>query len=316
MKFISVGVLAVFALIAVSVGSSGVSIFSSDETARAILINIRIPRAVFAISAGAILGLSGSVFQLVLKNPLADSFTTGTASCSALGAVAGIALGLPLFLIPPVAAVCGILGLFAVYSLSMSRGTVNPVTMILAGIVVNIIASSGIGFIKFMFEDSLSSIVFWLMGGFFSADYVKISVLSSVFAIGFIYFLSQGRMLNLLALDEFTAMSSGINVKKIRRTAFIISTIMVAVTVSYTGLIGFVGLIVPHIARSMFGSSMSDNIFYSSVFGAVMLLVGDILSRVIIPGGSELPVGIITAVLGGGFFLYLLKTKRERLWSD
>jgi iron complex transport system permease protein len=212
------------------------------------------------------------------------------------------------------ALVTGLSGLLIVYFLSTDKGIVNPVTMILAGVVLNIVASSIIGFTKYYFEESLSSIVYWLMGGFHLITPFKIIFVLAVFFLVYFLFAFKSEKLNLLALDDYSAQTSGINVKKERITAFVFSTLLVAVSVSYTGLIGFVGLIVPHIARSFFGSNMKNNLFYSSVLGAILLMLSDSVSRVIIPGGAELPVGIITAVLGGVFFLYILGMKKTSVW--
>jgi len=287
-----------------------------NDLQKDIFFSLRIPRALFSAVTGAMLGLSGSVYQLVLRNPLADSFTTGAASSSALGAVVAIAIGVPVNLISPFALITGFTGLYAVYKLSSRNGFINPVTMILAGVILNIVASSIIGFTKFYFEDSLSSIVFWLMGGFFMVGYEKLIVASVVLIIAFVLLILRSERLNILALDEYSAATGGINVRKERVTAFFIATVLVAVSVSYTGLIGFVGLIVPHFARSLFGSSMKNNMIFSMILGASLLSLADGVSRTIIPGGTELPVGIITSVIGGVFFLYILSKRRGYVWGD
>lgn len=297
------------------VGSTAINPLDLSAVDKDILLSLRLPRVLFSAVIGAMLGLSGAVYQLTLKNPLADSFTTGAASSSALGAVLGIALGLPLPLVPLAAMVTGLGGLMLVYHLSRTDGVINPVTMILAGIVMNIVASAVISFAKFYFEDSLSSIVFWLMGGFFIVDWTKLLVCLTVFALTFILFSRSALQLNLLTLDEHSAQSLGVNVHRLRSVSFVAATALVAVAVSHTGIIGFVGLIVPHVARSLFGSDMKQNLLYSSLLGALLLTAADTLARIIIPGGAELPVGIITALLGGLFFLYLLQTRRERFWN-
>jgi len=298
------------------VGSTAMNPLDLSAVDKDILFSLRLPRVLFSAVIGAMLGLSGAVYQLTLKNPLADSFTTGAASSSALGAVLGIALGIPLPLVPLAAMITGLGGLMLVYHLSRTDGVINPVTMILAGIVMNIVASAVISFSKFYFEDSLSSIVFWLMGGFFIVDWGKLFVCLLVFCLAFILFTRRSLQLNLLTLDEHSAQSLGVNVHRLRSICFVAATALVAVAVSHTGIIGFVGLIVPHVARSLFGSDMRQNLLYSSLLGALLLTAADTLARIIIPGGAELPVGIITALLGGLFFLYLLQTRRERFWND
>ncbi len=288
--------------------------FHLTSQALSILWDFRLPRVTFALVNGAMLGLSGSIYQLVLRNPLADGFTTGTASASALGAVLAISLGLPAFMVPLPALMGGLLGLVFLYRLSLKDGIVSPVTMILAGIVVNIIASSGIGFLKYLFEESISAVVFWLMGGFYLVSWGKVAICLLILAGVFGYCLLNAISFNLLALDRLSAASSGIDVDRLRRLLFVLATALVALSVSFTGIIGFVGLIVPHLARALFGSDMRNNIYYSTVIGAMLLVAADALSRVVVPQGSELPVGIITSIAGGSFFLWLLFKRREELW--
>lgn len=280
-----------------------------------ILLQLRVPRVLFAAVIGAMLGISGSIYQLTLKNPLADSFTTGAASSSALGAVLAISLGVPGNWISVCAFATGMGGLMAVYKLSQNQGRINPITMILAGVVMNIVASAVISFSKYYFEDSLNAIVYWLMGGIFLVTWDRLLLCGVLFTVTYFFLQRRSMELNILALDEQSAQSLGVNVQRLRAIAFVLSTLLVAVAVSFSGIIGFVGLIVPHISRSLFGSDMKHNLFYSSVLGSALLVASDAISRVIIPGGAELPVGIITAVLGGLFFFYLLQSRREHFWN-
>jgi len=316
LKLLWILILVAVSAAALFVGSTDITQFRTDEVQRDILLNMRAPRVVFAGLTGAMLGLSGSVYQLVLRNPLADSFTTGAASSAALGAVIAIALGLPAHLASPVALFTGLGGLMLVYSVSYRRSGISPITMILAGVVLNIVASSVIGFVKFFFEESLTSIVFWLMGGFYMITWAKTAFAASVLILCTAYFLFRARPLNILALDEMSAETSGVNVQSERMRAFVFSTALVAVSVSFTGLIGFVGLIVPHIARSFYGSDVRQGIFYSSVFGALLMITADAVARTVIPNGAELPVGIVTAVLGGMFFFYILRSRQAEIWHD
>lgn len=301
-------------LIALFSGATAINPLDMSGIEADILLGLRLPRVLFSAVIGAMLALSGSIYQLTLKNPLADSFTTGTASSAALGAVLGIACGLPVPLVPVLALFTGLAGLMLVYRLSLSEGVINPVTMILAGVVVNIVASAVISFSKFYFEESLSSIVFWLMGGFFVVDWTRLLVCALLLAGSFVLLLRAGLQLNLLAFDEASARTMGVDVPRLRRFSFVLATLLVAVAVSHTGIIGFVGLITPHIARSLYGSDMRRNLTASTLMGAILLVLADAGARAIIPGGAELPVGILTALLGGVFFLYLLRTRRERLW--
>ncbi|MDB1125241.1 iron ABC transporter permease [Vibrio sp. kj40-1] len=143
----------------------------------------------------------------------------------------------------------------------------------------------------------------------------RVTACVALFGAVFTYLHRNSMKLNVLALDEHSAQSLGINVNQLRTIVFVLSTLLVSVAVSFSGIIGFVGLIVPHISRSLFGSDMKNNMFYSSLFGAFLLMSSDTLSRVIIPGGAELPVGILTAIFGGVFFFYLLKRRRDHFWN-
>ncbi|PSW06594.1 FecCD family ABC transporter permease [Photobacterium lipolyticum] len=308
-------IFVVSALVFMLIGPNWINPQNMSAMELSILTELRVPRVLFSAIIGAMLGLSGSIYQLTLKNPLADSFTTGAASSSALGAVLAIAIGVPVHFISVFAFVTGMAGLMMVYRLSLTNGRINPITMILAGVVMNVVASAVISFSKYYFEDSLNSIVYWLMGGIFMVSWDRLAISVVIFALTFIFLHRQSMKLNILALDEHSAQSLGVNVHLLRSVVFVLSTLLVSVAVSFSGIIGFVGLIVPHVSRSLFGSDMKQNIFYSSLFGSFLLMASDTLSRVIIPGGAELPVGIITAVSGGLFFFYLLQTRRERFWN-
>ncbi len=290
---------------AVSFNSSNISL----------IIHLRIPRIIIAFLIGGMLGLSGALFQLVLKNPLADGFTTGVASSSALGAVIAISLGFPVSLTPILSFLFGFLGLYIVYKIATNSSGLNSVTLILAGIVINIISSSIISFLKFYFDESVGSIVFWLMGGFYQFDYTKIIILFVFLAISFIFFFKNGIKLNVLAFDEISASNMGINFKFYKNITFMAAALLTALAVSFSGIIAFVGLIVPHIVRALIGSNMKKVVLYSTIFGANLTVLSDTLSRSIIPSGAELPVGIVTSILGGFFFIYMLLKRRDKIWN-
>jgi iron complex transport system permease protein len=287
--------------------------FNSDNMD--IILKLRLPRIIMAFIIGGALGMSGALFQLVLKNPLADGFTTGVASSSALGAVVAISIGFPVFLIPVIAFVSGMTGLAIVYKISKKSSGLNSVTLILAGIVLNIITSSIISFLKYYFDESVGTIVFWLMGGFYQFDITKILIVLFVTLFFFIFFFKNGLKLNVLSFDDITASNMGINHKFFKQVVFVGAAFLTAISVSFSGIIAFVGLIVPHIVRGVFGSNMKKVILYSTIFGADLTLISDTVSRSIIPSGAELPVGIITSIVGGGFFIYILLKKRERIWN-
>ncbi len=296
------------------IGSVRINPFHIGSDEIYILKTFRLPRVTFALMNGALLGVSGSIYQLILRNPLADGFTTGAAGSAAVGAVIAISLGLSIGYVSFVSLLSGLLGLFLVYKISSRGGIINPVTMILSGVVVNIISSSIIGFLKYTFEESIAAMVFWLMGGFYDVTYPKILFVFSVFVAGFFFLLIQGESLDILSFDDLSAKSMGVDVDRLRLVLFVVSTLFVAVSVSFCGIIGFVGLIVPHIVRALWGARMKDNLIFSASLGAALLCLSDAFSRSIIPFGGELPVGIVTSTLGGVFFLYLLMKRQRELW--
>jgi len=306
--FILIITLAVF-VFSLSCGAVGWTQLDVD-----MFLNIRLPRVIMAFLVGSMLAQSGALLQLLLRNPLADGFTTGIASAAALGAVLGMVLGLSFVFIPVVALVFALVGLGIIFHLGRADKTFHFTTIILAGIVLNIICSAIISFLKYYFDESLGAVVFWLMGGFYGITYAKIIFVTVVACIGFIWSYSQASTLNILAFDDLSANSLGVDVKKERKKFFVLAAILTAVTVSVSGIIGFVGLIVPHLVRGIFGPDMNTNILYSSLIGANFLLLADTLSRIIIPSGAELPVGVMTAFIGGVFFVFLLKYKVKQIW--
>jgi iron complex transport system permease protein len=312
----SVSLLVVITVLAVSKGAVEIHLLEMTDVERDILFYVRIPRVLLAGLVGASLVLSGTLFQYVMKNPLADSFTTGVSASSAMGAVVAIMLGfgaiLPLF-----ALAGGLTGLLAVYKISSVRGRVQPITMLLAGIVISTFASAVISLMKFMSDDAVSSIIFWLMGGFQSASLGKVMILAGVLIISFLVIRKDYLSLDIICFDDTTASSSGVNVARLRRKAFFIAALLTAFSVGYAGIIGFVGLVVPHVVRLLKYVKAAELIPLSLLCGAFFMILNDLIARTVLSGGQELPVGIITSSIGGIFFLYLLiKRKKELFYFD
>lgn len=297
-------------------GTVHLNFYHLSPLEKEIFFSVRLPRVLMAGLVGAALALSGVLFQYVMRNPLADSFTTGVSSSSALGGVLAILLGLGHFL-SCFALATGLLGLVVVYRISSYQGQVQPITMLLAGIVINTLASALISLIKYLSDDSVSSIVFWLMGSFQWASFQKIVVLGVVLIITFGLLCRDYLALDIFCFDDQTALTSGLSVYALRRRLFFLATLLTAVSVAYTGIIGFVGLIVPHLIRLGGFVRASELIPLSLIFGAGFMMLNDLLARTILPQGQELPVGVITSILGGLFFLnILLKKKKELYYFD
>ncbi len=308
--------LIIIALIALMNGAVDIDLMNMSPIEREILLSVRGPRVLLAGLVGASLAFSGALFQYVMKNPLADSFTTGVSSSSAMGAVLAIMVGF-VGLIPIFSLLGGLIGLYAVYRISSVKGSVRPITMLLAGIVIHTFAAAVISLMKFISDDSVASIIFWLMGGFQAASLnnTLIMVVTLLFSIGVLSreFLS----LDIISFDDTTAVSSGVDVDRLRRKVFFIAALLTAISVGYAGIIGFVGLIIPHMARLLRFVKAADLIPISLLSGAAFMIFNDLVARTVLSDGRELSVGIITSFIGGLFFFYLLiKRKKELDYFD
>src|SRR6266852_3037038 len=313
-------VLAVSALISLWAGYRRMDLATlrDDDVARAIFFRLRVPRVVMAGLVGATLAVVGAALQALFRNPLADPFTLGVSGGAALGASMAIALGLGLsFAGVPlifIAAFTGAgLSVFLVYRLAHSGGGVMlPGALLLAGVVLNLCASAGVLVIQYLASYGRAlQILRWLIG---SLDVVGFDLIWKmlVFLIpGWLVLVAHSRDLHLLATGESeSAASLGVDVRRTERMVFLASSLIVAVTVSVGGAIGFVGLIVPHAARLIFGQDVRMLLPASFLLGAAFLILADTLARVAISPG-ELPVGAITALLGGPVFLLLLKRQQR-----
>ncbi|MCP4669592.1 MAG: iron ABC transporter permease, partial [Deltaproteobacteria bacterium] len=289
-------------------GGSGVT-----ETARLIILNIRLPRVILAGLVGFSLSLGGVVFQALLRNPLADPFILGVSSGGAFGAVLGIVLGLGFaFGIPLISFGGALLTISLVMVVGRRRMGMESSTIILAGVIINAFFTAIIMFfIATAADDRLHTMLFWLYGDLsrsgFRESFVIGPVVLAAFAI--LYFFS--RHFNLITAGEETALQLGVDVERAKMICFLVVSLMVGLVVSFSGLIGFVGLIVPHLGRMIFRSDHRLLIPVSALGGAIFLIAADTLSRTVI-SPSELPVGVVTAFVGAPFFIYLLMTRGSR----
>ncbi len=308
--------LIVATVFAVSIGAVKLPLFNMTTVEKNIFFNVRLPRVLLAGLVGAALVMSGALFQYVMKNPLADSFTTGTSASSAMGAVIAIMLGLEK-LIPLFALAGGLTGLTAVYKISSVRNRIQPVTMLLAGIVISTFASATISFMKYLSDDAVSSIIFWLMGGFSSASISKVIILAIAIIGSYLSIRSDFLSLDIICFDDMTAEASGVNVARLRRKIFFIASLLTAFSVGYAGIIGFAGLVIPHIIRLLRMVKAAELLPMSLIGGGLFMITNDLIARTILSEGQELPVGILTSFIGGIFFLTLLiKRKKELFYFD
>lgn len=289
-------------------------------TTREIFLNIRLPRVFLAAMVGAALSVSGATFQALFRNPLADPYIIGVSSGAALGAalaiVSGFSLGWAGFgAVPLTAFVGGLAAIMLVYQLSRQGGFIPVMTLLLAGIAVNAFLSALVSLFVYFAGEHLHQIVFWMMGGLGGArwSYVRVMLPYILVGFGIIYFFA--RELNVLLLGEDTALYLGINVEKVKIIFLTAASLLVSASVSTSGIIGFVGLVVPHMLRLVAGPDHRFLLPASALAGAILMTGADTLSRTVI-APMELPVGIITALLGAPFFLYLLrKRKKMRYFS-
>ena len=277
-----------------------------------IIFSVRLPRIIFAGIVGASLSLGGVVFQALLRNPLADPYVLGISGGSALGAIIGILIGAGSFYlgVPLLAFLGALFTVFLVFIVSGgTRGALLDNSLLLSGVVVNAFFSAAILFLLSIANSmELHSITFWLMGDLSRASLKEITVAAVCLLIGFVLLYRQATKLNLIVQGEETALQLGINVEITRQWILIVTSLITAVAVSLAGIIGFVGIMVPHMMRLVFGSDHRLLMPASVLFGASFLVAADTVARVVL-APAELPVGVITALCGAPYFIFLLKRK-------
>ncbi len=284
-----------------------------------IILQIRLPRIIAGVVVGAALAASGVVYQGVFKNPMADSYLLGVSAGAALGASLSIVFGAGFSIfglgLLQVAAFLGALSaMFLVYNLARVGSKVPITTLLLCGIAVNFFLYAIVALLQVIAGDQLHSIVFWLIGGFSNVAWPHIWSVLPFITIGTVAAYFYARDLNLLALGEETAQNLGVNVERVKTILLVFASMVTAAAVSICGLIGFVGLMIPHITRLVIGPDHRILFPASMITGAIFLVICDAVARVIAtPFAStlELPVGIITMLTGGPFFIILLRKKKK-----
>jgi iron complex transport system permease protein len=284
---------------------------SLSPTEEVILFSIRLPRIVFAGIVGAALSVAGVVFQALLRNPLADPYILGISGGSAVGAIIGIILGADFFPfgIPGLAFTGALLTIFLVFGVAVIKRELPSDTLLLSGVIVNTFFMAMIMLLISMSSNTqLHSIFFWLMGDFSLVERGDILFIGLCLLSGFLIIYSYARPLNLIVVGEETAMQLGVPVRRIKILLFVIASFITAVTVSVSGTIGFVGLIIPHMMRMLFGADHRVLLPASLLFGGAFTIAADTIARSVM-APSELPVGVVTAICGAPYFIYLLRKK-------
>lgn len=278
-----------------------------------IVMNLRLPRVLLAAFIGGGLATAGTAFQGMFRNPLADPFVVGASGGAALGATLAIAFGLSIniagFSAVPITAFFGsIAAVFLVYLIAESGNNTSTISLLLAGTALSTILSSAVSLIMLLSDRTLHETYTWLLGGLSGRSWNDLTSTAPFIILGTLALWLMSRPLDALASGEKTAISLGLPVKKTRALIVLMASLTTAAAVAAGGIIGFVGLVAPHIARIFFGSAHRRLIPASMITGAILLMLADIISRTIV-APMELPAGIITSITGGIFFLYLLKAK-------
>jgi iron complex transport system permease protein len=289
----------------------------APDAARDIVLRIRLPRVALAVLVGASLSVSGVLFQALLRNPLADPYVLGVSGGAALGGIAVLALGGALGLgagaVPPAAFAGALLTLALLYALAGGRTRLEPTRLLLTGVVFNAFASAAIVFLASLAGLVEGARIFWfLVGSLSAAGAEALGAVAAFLALGLLCALPLARGLNLLALGEESAEQLGVPVEVVRRVLLVSTSLMVGAAVAVAGLVGFVGLIVPHGLRLLLGPDHRLLLPASALGGGAFLVLCDGLARALLPG-RELPVGAVTALAGGPLFLVLLRRQQRRL---
>ncbi|QOV38754.1 iron ABC transporter permease [Streptomyces ferrugineus] len=287
----------------------------SDRVAESVLWNVRFPRIVLALLIGASLGCAGALMQGVFGNPLAEPGVIGVSSGAAVGAVGAIALNagfLGTWTVSAFAFVSGLATVLLVYVMARSGGRTEVVTLILTGIAVNAFGGAVIGlFLFFADAAAIQQITFWQLGSLSQATWPKALAVLPCAALGLAVAPLYARRLDLLALGEGPARHLGVDVERLRIVLVLVIALLTAAAVSVSGIIGFVGLVVPHLLRMAAGPGHRFLVPGSALLGAVVLLAADLVARTV-AAPAELPLGVLTALLGSPFFFWLLRRTRRR----
>jgi iron complex transport system permease protein len=284
----------------------------SDSILYSIIWRIRFPRVLLAAIVGATLSLGGLVFQALLRNPLAEPFILGISGGSAIGAIIGILLGLSRFPGICFTSFLGSLGTLAlILVMSTGKSILRKDALLLSGVMVNAFCSAIIMFLVSITQDArLHNIIFWLMGDLSAADLPQVVILGAILIPCFIMVFVFSHAMNLLMMGKDMARTMGINIKAVTLALLVVTSFMVSVTVSFSGLVGFVGLVIPHLLRLVLGPDHRSLVPACLFGGAAYLVLCDLLARTL-PQQGEMPAGVITALIGAPLFIILLKKSRK-----
>ncbi len=296
-------------------GATGQLGEAPNSVAATIVWRIRLPRVLLAALVGGSLALSGAAFQGLFRNPLADPYLLGVASGAGFGAALTLIFApvvplLAMLGVPLVSFVFGLLSVVAVVLLARQGRTIPMVSLILAGVVLGSSFSAATSFVMLLDRELAANVLAWLLGSFGFASWANIAAILPFVLVAGVATLAASRALNVLQLGDEAALHLGLPVETVKFALIGVATLATAAAVSVSGIIGFVGLMVPHAVRLAFGPDHRTLIPLSALWGALFMVLADLLARTII-APAEIPVGVITALVGGPFFLYLLRRERR-----
>jgi iron complex transport system permease protein len=280
-----------------------------------IILEIRLPRVILAGLVGAALGTAGATYQGLFRNPLADPYLIGVAQGASLGAVIGFLLPttwhiLGVGIVPLFAFAGALVSTAIVYGLSRVGKTLPVTTLILAGVALGALLGSIVSYLIISSGEKMHGIIFWLMGSFSLSQWADVELVLPYVVIGIGVILLYARPLNVMQLDEEQAQQLGINVERLKLVLLIAATLITAAAVSFVGTIGFVGIIIPHAVRLIWGADHRFLLPLSVLSGAIFLILADLIARTA-QAPAEIPIGVITALCGAPFFLYLLRRRKR-----
>jgi iron complex transport system permease protein len=293
--------------------AAGIAGHAPNTVAGIIVWQIRLPRVLLAAVVGAALTTAGSVVQVLVRNALADPFLLGVSSGASVGATAVLLLGafasLGVWAISVGSVLGALAAMAAVFLVSRGRSSLSPTQLILCGVVMSALFESVTSFLIFRGNpQATQAVLFWLLGSFGQASWSQLPIAAVALAVAMMYLLAQGRTLNALAMGSEPAASLGVDVHRLRRNLFVVTSLMAGVAVAVSGIIGFVGLVVPHIVRLMVGSDHRRVLPTGVLFGASFMVLGDLLARTIV-APQEMPIGVITAFIGAPTLIVLIRRR-------
>lgn len=294
-----------------------IDISALDPSSALIILKIRLPRIVLAALIGMALSASGAVFQGIFKNPMADPYVLGVSSGAAVGAtaviLAGVGGSILGFSVLTIGAFVGAMATaLLVYSIARTGGKTPVITLLLAGIAVNFFLSAVISTAMAINKDQMERIIYWTMGSVATANWLKVLTTGIPVILGVILITFYARDLNAMSLGEDNARSLGIDSEKLKKRLLVLSSIVTASAVAVSGIIGFVGLVVPHVVRMATGPDHRTLLPFSTLAGAIFMILADTLSRTLV-APAEMPLGVITSLFGAPYFLLLLYRGKSKL---